>query len=170
MGEGEQQETPAVHPRDARRCQSRANTAPEAGSQPPLLRVSCPRHCSGGCHRGTFPNCRPRVCSPVEAAWGHGPALPATFPGRTRPPTGRGSRGPGLPQRLLCANSRPSPGGSPIPESGVREATHQAVLAGSLDRWHRRPPVLPVHAAPSAHSSGPLESLALPREGAARRR
>lgn len=121
-----------MHPRDARRCQSGAHAPPEAGSQPPVLRVGCPRHCSGGCHRGTFPNCRPRICSPGEAAWGHGPALPATFPGHTRPPTGRAPGGLGCPS------------GSSAPTPGRRLAVLQFLSQGSgrprtrlssLDRW-----------------------------------
>lgn len=58
---------------------------------------------------GTFPNCRRRVRSPGEAAWGHSPTLPATFPGRTRPLAGRQAGAPGGPG---C------PGGSSAPTPG----------------------------------------------------
>ena len=103
-GEGDQQD-----PADARRCQSGAPAPPEAASQSPLLRDSPPRHCSGGCHRGDLSKLQTARPLPRRSCLGPQPRSARHLPRlhqASRGQVGRGSRGPRLPRRLLCTNSR----------------------------------------------------------------
>lgn len=131
---------------------------PEAASQSPLLRDSPPSHCSGGCHRGDLSKLQTACPLPRGSCLGPQPRSARHLPRlhqASRRQAGRGSRGPKLPRRLLCANSR------------QRCLAVLQLLSQASGRPRTRPPSLD-HTAPFAHSSGALESLALPREGAAR--